>query len=872
MSFWHSFSRAVEAIRASILNKEKQECQLRRGISHIQKIGCPLSSSWVKDSMMILALLSFLVTGMYLALGVYILRSSRSALLNQLFFLICLSLAVWSFACTFLPSAETKDQAWFWFRLSAFGWTLSPALILHFCLRMARRGELLKRQSSPWVLYVPGLCFLLLAIGGELGVIDFVQTRFGWSQVYGDLGLGVAAFLGYLLTYVLFGLWQVFWSGRRSGRTIERRQAQIVSFSGVLILAAIVVSGIVLPWLGIRNPPNVAHLIAPIWVLVIWDAIYRYQLMVMTPARVAPIILKTMDEAVILLGHDSKIITVNRAAQSLFADRYSELEGRTLAELVEPREPSESKEPGEIVHLHQDGSELVYVRPDSEEVTLQVFCTEIEDDYSEKMGEVVVLRDVTSEKRAKADLRYLATHDPLTDLPNRSLLNDRLERAVRRAEREAGRFAMILFDLDEFKQINDEMGHDVGDAVLTKTARRLSHCVRGVDTICRLGGDEFLVVLEDLQDSEEVDIVARRIQSGFAEPVHMQGRSLSISGSMGVSTYPSDGLEVKTLMRKADLALKSAKGRGRGAFQFFSEDLEAKNRQKMEIEKGLNHSLANGELFLVYQPLLDSWTGEVASIEALLRWSSPDLGLMGPLSFIPIAERSGLIVQIGEWVLKTACQQNYEWQQHGLPPVPISVNISARQLQEDDFVTSVLAILKQTSLEPQLLELELTETTAMANLERSQEQLTELADYGVRIVIDDFGTGYSSLARLRQLPIDAIKVDKSFIDHIADDETDRSLVMAIVAMARNLGLQVIAEGVETFDQLEALQSMEAQPLPVVRCDRVQGYLFSRPIEGQKLPAMFMRSKSSEEPYNSIRQLLKGSSISPFPSKSHGRAG
>ena len=305
---------------------------------------------------------------------------------------------------------------------------------------------------------------------------------------------------------------------------------------------------------------------------------------------------------------------------------------------------------------------------------------------------------------------------------------------------------------------------------------------------------------------------------------------------------------------------------------FFSEDMEAKNRKRMQIEKGLVESIHNGELFLVYQPLLDSWTGEVASIEALVRWTSPDLGLMAPLSFIPIAERSGQIVEIGEWVLRTACQQNYEWQLHDLPAVPISVNISPRQLQEDDFVEMVVAALEDSRLEPRYLELELTETAAMENLERSQEQLTQLSDHGVRIVIDDFGTGYSSLARLRQLPIDAIKVDKSFIDHIAESPTDQSLVMAIVAMARNLGLQVIAEGVERLDQLEALQEMETRPLPVVRCDRVQGYLFSRPIEGQKLPAMFMRSKSGEEPYSSIRRVLKNTPVRPFLTTSDGRVG
>ena len=482
---------------------------------------------------MILALLSFLVTGMYLALGVYILRSNRRATLNQLFFWICTSLAVWSFAYTFLPSAESKHQAWIWFRLSALGWTLGPALILHFCLRLARSDTISRSKSSLWVLYAPGFYFLLQATGGELGVVDFVQTRFGWAQVYGDLSLAFGAFLVYFPSYVLFGLWKVLRRGWQSDRTVERHQAQIVSFSGVPILIAVALSGIVLPWLGIRNPPNIAHLIAPIWVLVIWDAVYKFQLMVMTPARVAPTILETMDEAVVLIGHDDRVITVNRAAQQLFGDRFQQLEGMMLSELFEFEEHLEAKELDGVVQSNEEGRELTYTRLDGEAVHFQISCSEVLDRYSERMGEVLVLRDVTSEKRAEADLRYLATHDSLTDLPNRSILGDRLDRAVRRAERETGKFALILFDLDKFKPINDELGHEVGDAVLTKTARRLSHSVRGLDTVCRLGGDEFLVVVEDLQEPGEVEIVARRILAGFADPVYLQGRSLTISGRHG---------------------------------------------------------------------------------------------------------------------------------------------------------------------------------------------------------------------------------------------------------------------------------------------------------------------------------------------------
>ena len=334
-----------------------------------------------------------------------------------------------------------------------------------------------------------------------------------------------------------------------------------------------------------------------------------------------------------------------------------------------------------------------------------------------------------------------------------------------------------------------------------------------------------------------------------------RGQSLTVAGSLGISTYPADGTDVETLIKKADLALNSAKRNGRGSFEFVSPDMEATNRERVRLERGLRGALKNDELFLVYQPLFDFGSGEIAGVEALIRWKSRDMGLLSPLRFIPIAERSGLIVPIGEWVIRTACRQNCEWQVAGLQPVPTSVNVSARQLRDETFVSRVETILRETELAPEFFEIELTESATMEDLDRSLEILTALSDLGVRLVIDDFGTGHSSLARLRQLPIDGIKVDRSFIEHIAEDTKERSLVMAIVAMASNLGLQVVAEGVETFDQLRALGSMEGQPVPVFRCDRVQGFLFSRPVMEGEVPGLFKRSGSDFEPFRSIRRLL-----------------
>ena len=732
---------------------------------------------------------------------------------------------------------------------------MAPALLLHFCILLVKKEPWLSR---PWVypvIYFPAVYFLLRSWVGEMGVVDFVSTPFGWSDLYGPTTLGYAAYLVYFPVFILAGLFLVVRFAGRSDLRSERRQAQIIVLTGLPVLAAVAASGILLPRMGIRNPPEIAHLIAIVWTLIIWNSVTKYKLMIMSPAAVAPNILATMADAVVLLGRDHRIVTCNEAARRLFGKTSKRLETMKVSELLGDHDVESAEELESF--LLRDGStlEISFSREEDEERVLRVSTSQVKDYYDQPMGEVLVFRDVSAEKKAESDLRYMATHDSLTDLPNRSLLQDRLERALNRAEREGNRFAVLMFDLDDFKQINDEIDHEVGDLVLRHTARRLTHCVRGLDTVCRLGGDEFLVIVEDLHEFEDADIVAQRILRAFQAPIVAKGQSLTVAGSLGISTYPADGLDVQSLVKKADLALNSAKKDGRAGFQFFSPDMEATNRERVRIERGLQEALKNDELFLVYQPLFDFGSGEIAGVEALIRWQSPEMGLLSPLRFIPVAERSGLIVSIGEWVVRTACRQNREWQREGLQPVPISVNVSARQLRDENFVSQVQTILQETGLAAEYLEIELTESATMEDLDHSLEILTALSDLGVRLVIDDFGTGYSSLARLRQLPIDGIKVDRSFIEHIAEDSKERSLVMAIIAMASNLGLQVVAEGVETFDQLRALGSLDGQPVPVFRCDRVQGFLFSRPVGEGEVPGLFKRSESDFEPFRSIRRLL-----------------
>lgn len=787
----------------------------------------------------LLSLCSIVVSALYVYLGGYILRSNHRERLNQIFSLICLSFFFWSFAYTFLPGAPTKEQAWFWFKVSSVGWTVSPSLLLHFLILLSGRKRWLERRWVLPVIYLPGFYFLWQAIFGRMGVVDFVGTPFGWSDVYEPLTPVYAAYLIFFPLYILTGLWLAWSWGSRSQVTAERRQAKLIVFTGLPVLVAVALSGIFLPWMGIRTPPEVAHLIAPIWVSAIWLVVSVYRLMVMSPAAVASDILRTMADAVLLLSREHRIVAANEACEELLGSSAKELKGLRIEELLEIWDEDEAR----TVDLMLSGKrsrdvELWYRSPTGEPSPIRVSASAVEDRYGQVIGMVLIMRDIREQKMVEAELEHLATHDPLTGLPNRSILHDRLQLALNRAIREKRPFALLMFDLDDFKQVNDTYGQKAGDIVLQSTARRLQQCVRGLDTVCRLGADEFMVLVEDLVESGDSDIVARRIQRAFEEPIGIGTKAVSVSASVGISTYPFDGLDPETLIKKADLALSSTKDREKGGYQYYAPRMDAVNRERTRIEQGLRLALTRDELHLVYQPLVDFDSGLISGIEALLRWRSGELGMIGPNKFIPVAERSGLIVPIGRWVLETACATSHEWQSAGLPAVPMGVNISAKQLHQRDFVAMVEDVLRNSGLRASMLELELTESAAMIDVKKSQEIFRRLRDLGARIVIDDFGTGYSSLARLKLLPLDAVKVDRSFIENITHDHRDRALVMAIVAMARNLGVDVVAEGVETEEQLEVLRSFQSEPLEMLRCDRLQGFLFSRPVAKGEIPDLF----------------------------------
>jgi diguanylate cyclase (GGDEF)-like protein len=422
---------------------------------------------------------------------------------------------------------------------------------------------------------------------------------------------------------------------------------------------------------------------------------------------------------------------------------------------------------------------------------------------------------------ANRQLRHLATHDALTGLPNRILLDDRLAQAIAHAAREQQQFAVLVLDLDRFKLINDSLGHRAGDALLREVGQRLTAAVRGIDTVARIGGDEFVLVLNPIASQAEAEEVGQRIIAGLQQPLRLSGIDVRTSPSIGVALYPRDATSGETLIARADAAMYCAKQRGRGSLQCFASGMDATTRERVKLESDLHTALALGQFELYYQPKADTTTGKAHSAEALIRWRHPQHGLILPDEFIPAAEESGLINSIGEWVLREACRKCKEWQLDGLPLQRVAVNVAASQFRHGNLLEVIRRALDDAGLEARHLELELTESAVMINPEESAEILEHLSRMGVLVSVDDFGTGYSSISYLRRFPIDKLKIDRGFVKDLMTRKEDASIVRAIISLAHGLRLKVIAEGVETAEQLQFLQNLG--------CDQYQGYHFSPPL-------------------------------------------
>ena len=543
----------------------------------------------------------------------------------------------------------------------------------------------------------------------------------------------------------------------------------------------------------------------------------------------AQVTLNSIGDAVLSTDITGKVTYLNAVAEKMTGWTRKEAFGRPLAEVFEiidggTRKPSPNPLRVAIQENKTVGlsANCILVRRDGYESAIEDSAAPIHDRSGLVTGGVIVFHDVSMSRAMTEQMSYLAQHDTLTNLPNRVLLKDRLSQAIAASNRHGTRIAVLFLDVDGFKHINDSLGHAIGDTLLQSVAERLLVCVRSSDTVSRLGGDEFVVLLSEITHAADAGISATKILNALAAPHEIAPYSLRVTGSIGVTTYPDDGQDAEILIKNADMAMYQAKQEGRNKYQFFEKSMNVRAVERQSVEGDLRYALERNEFLLHYQTKIDLQTGEITGVEALIRWQHPDRGLVHPLQFISVAEDCGLMIPIGKWALRESCRQAQAWQDAGLPPIGIAVNVSSVELRNDGFLEGVRTILADTRLDPRYLQLELTESVLHHPIS-TVPVLRNLKAMGVSLALDDFGTGYSSLSYLRQFPIDTLKVDQSFVHEIKPNTDSAIIVSAVIGMGKSLKQCVIAEGVETAEQLAFLQAQG--------CDEGQGYYFSRPVAG-----------------------------------------
>ena len=533
-------------------------------------------------------------------------------------------------------------------------------------------------------------------------------------------------------------------------------------------------------------------------------------------------VFENMSEAVIITDAENNFVSVNPAFTKMTGYTQDEILGKNPSIMSSGQHDAEFYQQmwDEIIKNGYWQGEIWNRRKNNEIYPKWLSIVAVQDSNNKIQNYIAVSSDISERKAADERIHFMAHYDALTGLPNRVLLHDRLLQAILHAKRKNTKVAILFLDLDRFKIINDTLGHSVGDLLLQAVAKRLQKCVRATDTVARIGGDEFIIVLNDLVDSDLVGKVAQKIMTTIAESFLIREQELHTTTSIGISLFPADGVANEELISNADVAMYRAKENGKNTYQFFTSSMNTSSYERLTVENKLRRALERQEFILHYQPQVDSGTGKIIGAEALVRWQNPEIGLVPPDMFISLAEENGLIVPIGEWVLREACRQNAEWQKLGLPKLTVAVNLSAMQFHQKNLTDMIAEALKETGLHSDWLELEITESGIMKH-GNAISTLNELRDMGIKLSIDDFGTGYSSLSHLKKFPLNKLKIDKSFVDDITTDHDDAAIASAIISMAKSLHLKVIAEGVENKEQLAFLQSQG--------CYEIQGYFFSRPL-------------------------------------------
>lgn len=807
----------------------------------------------------------YLLTGIfYILIGSFSLMYDTKNKLNRIFFAFCLDLSLWSSMLMLMNAVTDAETATSFRRTATIFWSLLYCLMLHFLLVLAEKGGFL---DKPWYLvlfYLPAIISIYMYyVYHPVSADAIVRLQYGWaySNNFGN-GLLFDCYLPlYVGSYALASIFLILAWGRQSPLKREKKQAKIIAGSifAVFILGSL--TDIVLPVLDRPVVPALTVSLIVIPVYGVWYSIKRYRLMNLSPQNVAVDVLKAMKEGLIITDRSNRIRDINDGAWMMLGYSREDLIGKPMDCILKsnPR-------------TLDDVQEMMLRRKDGMMLDVAISSSTLLDEWKEPYGTVLIFQDVSDKKRIQKELqashdeleqkvqertrelnaanqelkteiesrifmeneiRKLAYYDHLTGLSNKKMFVDHVNGIIAEKRRKDLSMAVLYLDLDSFKMINDTMGHAHGDELIKLVSERLVSIIRRNDSIARIGGDEFLILVQNRADENSVATIASRLNEAFRRHFVLDGNEVHITASIGIALYPADGADAETLIKNADIAMYAAKEKGKNKYELCTQTMKNSLLENMEMTNRLYRAVGRKEFELHYQPQVDISSGMIVGFEALIRWNHPEWGMIPPGKFISIAEKTGLILPIGEWVLKNACRQMKQWHDQGFQRVPVAVNLSVRQFMDYDLVGMVSRVLRETGLEPGYLELEITESILMEDTKSIAKTLQQLDQMGVKISIDDFGMKYSSLNYLKQIPLHRLKIDMSFVQGIAVNPKDEIIIDGIITLAKNLGIEVLAEGVETLPQLDFLKN--------ARCFIVQGFYLFRPMTAEKISVSLVES-------------------------------
>lgn len=798
----------------------------------------------------------------YLITAIATLMPPKKQGANWVFGLICLNLALWSMFFFMMILADSPQLAAFYRWLMIGCWSALFTLILYLVLFLAGRRVFYDRVWKNLLLLVPGIFCLLYYLLTPIGPDQMIPLDPGWAfAVPADRGFfWDSYFTAYYVTYTLLALAVTAYWNRTTVYARERRQSVLIFLS---FLSTLVFGGIadtLLPILGITSLPPLTVVFCLACIIGLNFAITRYRMMSITPESIMMEVFMMMNEGLIITDGQGRIVAMNAGAEAILAYPGPELVDQPIGTLFDQQAGWDCQTDQEFKSTAMD-----LLGKAGRPVPVLISCHTHYDQFANRIGTVFTFQDINELKAAEAALeqsnndleakvcqrtaelaqinqqlkneiaenikneekiKKMAYEDALTKLYNRRFFYEYLDQHVTYAMRYNKGFAVLFIDLDGFKLINDSLGHDMGDALLVRVAQILKKALRESDVLCRAGGDEFLILLHDTYLNDEVTQACQKILYLLERPIAMDSYNLHVSASIGIACFPQHGYSTELLIKNADIAMYEAKDQGKGRFVFYEESLKADIDENMSLTNDLYGALENNEFELVYQPQVDATTHQIMGFEALIRWHHPDRGLLGPAKFIPLAEQTGLIVLIGQWVIRTAMAQQQKWRKKTGKPLRMGVNLSTKQLKMTNFVNVLEGAMLEFAIDPAYFELEITESIFMEDTTLILDQLKRIKAMGMAIAIDDFGTEYSSLSYLKKLPMDRIKIPKTFIDGIGHNAKDEAIIVSTIVLAIKLGCSTIAEGVETDQQLGFLKDHG--------CEEIQGYYFYQPMQAPKI--------------------------------------